>query len=469
MRGSAERQVVRSVLTALFSLFLVFVGSHASAQVAASHGALDGVALVIGNSTYQSASRLANPANDAAAMAEKLGGLGFRLHTAIDQPGDRLQETIRSFARDIATADVIFVFYAGHGLQLGGRNFIVPVDFGRDGGQDSLIAVDTILAAIDAEAKPDAAKIIVLDACRDNPFSNLVHGASGSRGLARIDLPKPVETQASNGYFRVVAFATAAGQVASDGMGKHSPYTESLLRFIDQPGLEVSEMFRLAAGDVLASTKGVQKPEYLVQTSRTLFFRPPSTTECDRLAVDARNFIGVKGVPFDDIDAIKAVPACLEAVGTEPDSARLRHNLARALEKAERLSEALDQYQAAADKGHPAAINALGIMYLAGCGMAKPDVARALQLIARARDLGDLEAGSTLTSQDLLPYLSDSGKTTLSGALTQAGIAVSGADQLPGAVEAFQHRERLKTAGLTLETIHALKVYDAVPAGFRCH
>jgi hypothetical protein len=101
--------------------------------------------------------------------------------------------------------------------------------------------------------------------------------------------------------------------------------------------------------------------------------------------------------------------------------------------------------------------------------MAKPDVARALQLISRARDLGDLEAGSTLTSQDLLPYLSDTGKTTLVGALTQTGIAVSGADQLPGAVAAFQQRERLKAGGLTLETIHALKIYDAVPAGFRCH
>lgn len=469
MRENPERHAARYILAALFSLFLLLDGSRVSAQVAASHGTLDGVALVIGNSAYRSASRLANPANDATAMAEKLGGLGFRLHTAIDQPKDALQETIRRFTRDLASADVIFVFYAGHGLQLDGRNFIVPVDLVRNGGQDGLIAVDTILSAIEAEAKPDAAKIIVLDACRDNPFSKLMHSTAGSRGLARIDLPKPVATQASAGYFRVVAFATAAGQVASDGTGEHSPYTESLLRFIDQPGLEVSEMFRLAAGDVLASTKGVQKPEYLVQTSRTLFFRPPSVTECDRLAVDARNFIGVKGIPFDDIDAVKAVPACLDAAGAEPDSARLKHNLARALEKAERLSEALEQYQAAADKGHPAAINALGVMYLAGCGMAKPDVAQALQLISRARDLGDLEAGSTLTSQDLLPYLSDNGKTALAAALTQTGIAVSGTDQLSSGVAAFQQRERLEAGGLTLETIHALQVYDAVPAGFRCH
>lgn len=439
------------------------------AQVSASHGAFDGVALVIGNADYRSVTRLANPANDARAMAEKLGGLGFRLHVAIDQPTSALQETIRRFAGDVSGADVIFVFYAGHGLQLDGRNFLVPVDLAKDGLRDGLIAVDLILSAIEEKAKPNAAKIIVLDACRNNPFSDLFHGADGSRGLARIDLPKPAGAEASAGYYRLVAFATAAGQVASDGEREHSPYTESLLRFIDQPGLEVSEMFRLAAGDVLAGTNGMQKPEYLVQTSRTLFFRPPNITECDRFAVDARNFIGVKGIAFEDIDAVKAVPACLDAVAAEPESARLKHNLARSLEKAERLSEALEQYQAAADKGHPAAINALGIMYLAGCGMVRPDVARALQLISRARDLGDLEAASTLTAHDLLPYLSDGGKATLAQALGQAGVTVRGPDGLSAAVGAFQQQARLKAGGLTLETVHALKIYDTVPAGFRCH
>lgn len=457
-----------AVLAFLGLLFLTFAAS-ARAQVSASHNALNGVALVIGNADYRSASRLANPTNDATAMAGKLTGLGFRLHRAIDQPKDALQETIDGFVQDLSDADVIFVFYAGHGLQLGGRNFIVPVDLDPKKGKDALIPVDAILSAIEAKAKPDAAKIIVLDACRDNPFSGFLHGESGSRGLARIDLPKPTGTQVSSGYFRVVAFATAAGQVASDGPNEHSPYTESLLRFIDQPGLEVSEMFRLAAGDVLAGTAGKQKPEYLVQTSRTLFFRPPSITECDRLAVDARNFVGVKGVSFEDIDAVKAVPACLTAVAAEPDSARLRHNLARALEKGERLSEALEQYQAAADKGHPAAINALGIMYLAGCGMAKPDVAHALQLISRARDLGDLEAASTLTAHNLLPYLSDSGKQSLVLALAHSGIDAAKTEKLATAVAQFQRQARLKESGLTLETVSALKIYDAVPAGFRCH
>ncbi|WEZ85651.1 caspase family protein (plasmid) [Rhizobium sp. 32-5/1] len=455
-------------LSALFFLSFIVLASQALAQGTASHKALDGVALVIGNSAYQSAGALANPANDATAIAEKLQGLGFRLHTAVDQPGDVLKETIDAFARDLSSADVIFVFYAGHGMQIDGRNFIAPVDLARTGGPKQLIAVDTILSTIEVHAKPDAAKIIVLDACRDNPFSELGHGGETSRGLARIELPKPAVTGSAGGYFRVVAFATAAGQVASDGNGQHSPYTESLLRFIDQPGLEVSEMFRMAAGDVLASTGGMQKPEYLVQTSRTLFFRPPNITECDRLAVDARNFIGMKGISFEDIDAIKAVPACLEAVATEPASARLTHNLARSLEKAERLSEALEQYQAAADKGHPAAINALGIMYLAGCGMAKPDVGKALQLISRARDLGDLEAGATLTSHDLLPFLSDDGKTALADALSNAGISAR-PDALGAAVSAFQEQERLKIGGLTLETVHALKIYETVPAGFRCH
>jgi len=158
-------------------------------------------------------------------------------------------------------------------------------------------------------------------------------------------------------------------------------------RHISEPGLEVGEIFRRVAADVLVDTAGVQHPEFLVQNSRLLYFTMPSVTECDKTASDEQNFLGSKGVPFDDVDPLRAIPACEAAVNAQPDSARLNHNLARAYEKNERLSEALSRYRIAAEAGYPPAINALGIMYLAGCGLPQREPETGIKAIARARDL----------------------------------------------------------------------------------
>jgi TPR repeat protein len=167
-------------------------------------------------------------------------------------------------------------------------------------------------------------------------------------------------------------------------------------------------MFRSVAADVV-SENGEQKPELLLQTYRELYFKPPSTTDCDRVAIEEQNFLGLPGIPFDDVDPAKAIPACEAALKAQPDSARLHNNLARAYEKAERLNEALEQYKAAAAAGYPPAINALGIMYLSGCGLPAREVETGVRDIARARELGNLSARATLTSHDLLPYVDEDG------------------------------------------------------------
>jgi TPR repeat protein len=325
-----------------------------------------------------------------------------------------------------------------------------------------------------------AAKIIVIDACRDNPWDKISVQQTGQRAQSFAPIEKaivPETAQQANvgaGYFRIVAFSTAPGEVAQDGATSHSPYTQSLLRFLPQQGLEVGEIFRQAAADVQRDTGGTQKPEYLVQTSRALFLRTPYITDCDRLAIEGQNFLGLPGVPFDDVDPRKSIPACEEALKRFPGSARLHNNIARAYEKAERLQEALAHYEIAADMGYAPAINSLGIAYLAGCGLPAPKVAEGIRLMARARARGNLSARAGLTSHDLLNFIDEAGLAKLQVALASRNFlagAVNGKslERTAEALARFQNGAKLVAKGLTLETIDALGLHDIVPKGFKCH
>lgn len=442
------------------------------------------VALVVGNGAYANpAHRLENPKRDAVAVAAALRDVGFEVVEAIDLGTIGFKAAIDQFIGRLGGADVALLYYAGHGVQIDGRNFIVPVDapltdFPRF--RSGVVASDEIVARMDKAAPATAAKIVMLDACRDNPFAGLVQAGTGqaSRGLARAVAPatdaEREKEAGSAGYFRILAFATAAGDVASDGGGVHSPYTRSLLRFIRQPGLEISEMFRLIAADVLEETRGVQKPEYLMQISRALFFKAPYATECDRLAAEAQNFVGVPGRPFLDVDPAKAVPACEQALRDLPDSPRIAHNLGRAYERARRLEDAFRMYGQAASAGYPQALGALGIAYLAGCGVPKPEVERGVKLIAQARELGNLGARRTMTAHDMLRAMRPPALQMLQGALAKRGLYKAGIDgqdrpELRAALSAFQSSAGLVDKGFTLETAHALGLYDAVPLGFNCH
>lgn len=220
------------------------------------------VALVIGNGAYVNARSLRNAPNDARALAVTLRGMGFEVSEGIDLDHTAMQRTISEFLHDAATARIALVFYAGHGIQINGNNYLLPVDvqLGSFHSGTSIINVDTILAALDDRIRSN---IIILDACRDDPAaSQPMGGAVTSRsvfvpGLARTAEP---EKGAIAGAGTLIAFATAPGQVALDGDGPNSPFSTALVRHISTPGLEVQQMMTRVRAEVVAATNNKQVP-----------------------------------------------------------------------------------------------------------------------------------------------------------------------------------------------------------------
>ena len=206
------------------------------------------IALVIGNSAYREAP-LRNPVNDARAMAQTLGTLGFTV-LAHENAAKRAMETaILEFGRRLADGGVGFFYYAGHGLQVRGRNYLVPVDAEIDSEAATRIAavdMDLLLEQM-AEAK-NRVNVVILDACRNNPFERRLRGAS--RGLAAIDAARGT----------LIAYATAPGAVAADGEGANGLYTEELLQALRVPGLKIEEVFKRVRVAVANRSKGSQTP-----------------------------------------------------------------------------------------------------------------------------------------------------------------------------------------------------------------
>lgn len=214
------------------------------------------VALVIGNSAYEHASPLANPKNDANALAAALERLDFEVVKGVDLKRSAFERTVRDFARAIRGADTALLFYAGHGLQVGGRNYLAPVDARLSDEADldfETLPLTTILKQMEREVKTN---LVFLDACRDNPLArNLARSmgtrsASVGRGLARVD----------SGIGTLIAFATEPGNVALDGKGNNSPFTQALLKHIETPGLDIAQMMRRVRSDVMRSTAQRQVP-----------------------------------------------------------------------------------------------------------------------------------------------------------------------------------------------------------------
>jgi formylglycine-generating enzyme required for sulfatase activity/uncharacterized caspase-like protein len=233
------------------------------------------VALVVGNSAYSSAAALRNPSNDARDMAEALKKLGFEVVLGIDLDQDRFATTIETFARTLDSADVALFFYAGHGLQINDKNYLVSIN--AELTNEFLITSETIQldAIIRLMESKTPINIVLLDACRNNPLTeNLKRSlevmrrtATLGRGLARVE---------PSGRDTLVAFAAAPGQEAADGMGRNSPFTAALLQHMPKPGVEISVMLKEVAADVREATRGVQRPQQISDMSRQFYFARPS-------------------------------------------------------------------------------------------------------------------------------------------------------------------------------------------------
>ncbi len=221
------------------------------------------VALVIGNGAYVSVPSLRNPPNDARALAGSLRGMGFEVSEGIDLDHTAMQRTISEFLHDAATARIALVFYAGHGVQINGNNYLLPIDIRVEGSFDSgasMINVDTILAALDDRIRSN---IVILDACRDNPLTaQRAGGTAASRSVFAPGLAQAAEPEkgAIAGAGTLIAFATAPGQVALDGDGPNSPFSTALARHISTPGLEVQQMMTRVRAEVVAATHNKQVP-----------------------------------------------------------------------------------------------------------------------------------------------------------------------------------------------------------------
>ena len=216
------------------------------------------VALVIGNGAYASLDGLPNPANDAAAISAKLSSLDFQVMRVLDAGREQMRNAFSQFGRASAGAEIALVFYAGHGLQVNGQNYLLPVDARIRAAQDleaSSVRASEIYQQFAAAAAD--LSVLILDACRDNPF---VERMQTTTGLASgdFDTSKLPDFDTSAGV--LIAFAAAPGAVAADGDDGNSPFTTALLQWVDRPGLEISTMFRRVRQTVLTLTDGAQVP-----------------------------------------------------------------------------------------------------------------------------------------------------------------------------------------------------------------
>ncbi len=230
------------------------------------------IALIIGNSDYEQITPLDNPGNDATDMRVALEGLGFEVFLGLDATGDEMLRLTEQFAQAIKTADVSLFFYAGHGFQVGGQNYLVPTDARIQQATDvteQTFRLNDVLS--DMEQAPGI-KFVFLDACRNDPFEGAV--ASVADGLARI----------GNAADFMISFATQPDNVAFDGTGRNSFFTEALLSHIYTPGLDVSDLMISVRRDVLAATGGRQIPWENSSLTRQFRFDPrPNTVSAETL------------------------------------------------------------------------------------------------------------------------------------------------------------------------------------------
>jgi len=254
----------------IWALLALVVGM---AVVATTAQAERRIALVIGNAAYTHAPALANPANDAKAVAQALERLNFEVVSGFDLGNTELRKTVREFAGKVSGADVALFFYAGHGLQVGGENYLIPVDAAIQTEADldfNAVKMDLVSRQMDREAK---IKIVMLDACRDNPFEKQLARSMGKTRSAA--LKKGLAEIGTTGG-TLIAFATDPGDVALDGDGKHSPFTEALLRHIETPGVEIGLVMRRVTKDVFEGTKEKQRPWTNASLTGEFYMKPGS-------------------------------------------------------------------------------------------------------------------------------------------------------------------------------------------------
>jgi uncharacterized caspase-like protein len=334
--------VIRYVAIVLVFAFGLFAEAGAAEQR---------VALVIGNGAYRSVPELDNSRNDADDISEQLKRVGFAVIDGrdLDRPG--MYAALGRFANRVRGTDAGLVYYSGHGMQINGTNYLVPVDLKLDGSGFTpfdLVKLDDVVEALNYTA---GVKLLVLDACRDNPFANSVVDNKGTRGIgATRGLAKIERSQGM-----LIAYSTQSNSVAADGVGRNSPFTGALVKEIQVPGLEVATVFRRVAINVNRETQGRQTPELSVSLLQD-FYLNPQESDIDAWkkmggsasAADLKKFISA----FPTSVLLDAARARLDAMENASERERLAREYA---DKERRLRGDLE----AAEAGYKKAMSEL--------------------------------------------------------------------------------------------------------------
>jgi len=301
------------------------------------------VALVMGNSAYQNVNPLANPANDAEIMSATLRNAGFEVvDLKRDLKANEMRRALRDFSDQVRDADMAIVYFAGHGIEIDGVNYLLPVDavLERDiDAFDEAVPLDRLLTVIEPARQ---LRLVILDACRDNPFGKSMKRATASRGIGR-GLAK-IEPSSPN---TLIAFAAKAGSTALDGDNDHSPFTTALTKYLPRPGLDLRRAFGFARDDVLKATNNKQEPFIygsLGGDDVALVAAPPPTTTADPNADIRRD--------YELAERVGTVPVWDSFINTHPsgfytDLARAQRG--RLVAEAARIA-AVEKSQSVADE-----------------------------------------------------------------------------------------------------------------------
>lgn len=259
------------LLVACIGARYAFAANSSNSQQDPSNS-LTRIALVIGNSAYPSAA-LANPANDAKDMTIALRKLGFEVIEKVNVSQKELNRAIAQFGEQLRGDTIALFFYAGHGMQVKGKNYLIPVDAqitSESAVRAETVDVDTVMDQLSVSPL----NIVILDACRNNPFERRFRNVGG--GLAQMDAPKG----------SLIAYATAPGKVASDGTGRNGLYTQELLKHIQTPGLPLEAVFKRVRNGVIMASAEAQTPWESSSLTGDFYFVPPEPPSSVQVSFD---------------------------------------------------------------------------------------------------------------------------------------------------------------------------------------